>query len=222
MLEQDDSLVRSDQAVLYAAVRDAAASGRLTYEHVPARHEPLLWAADTAACAGRAAPLARPAAADDQEHPHPVGAHLGPDSAKPVSPTVRRAAGLTSRRYCAVPNKPKAPEPAGYPARRAHPAPSSPPTVPPRGGMLSRAACPSSPAVGTPRSVPGRRPVACDAAAVDGSPARRCWSRPVAGPSPRDGSGGRRAAGPDALSRSRQSRRSRAVRDAGRSLAPGA
>lgn len=49
MLEQDDSLVRSDQAVLYAAVRDAAASDRLTYEHVPARSEPLLWLADAAA-----------------------------------------------------------------------------------------------------------------------------------------------------------------------------
>jgi len=42
MLEQDDSLVRSDQAVLYAAVRDAGANDRLTYEHVPARSEPLL------------------------------------------------------------------------------------------------------------------------------------------------------------------------------------
>jgi len=49
VLEQDDSLVRSDQAVLYAAVRDASASDRLTYEHVPARTEPLLWVADAAA-----------------------------------------------------------------------------------------------------------------------------------------------------------------------------
>ena len=49
VLEQDDSLVRSDQAVLYAAVRDAAAGDRLTYEHVPARSEPLLWVADAAA-----------------------------------------------------------------------------------------------------------------------------------------------------------------------------
>jgi len=49
VLEQDDSLVRSDQAVLYAAVRDAAVDERLTYEHVPARSEPLLWVADAAA-----------------------------------------------------------------------------------------------------------------------------------------------------------------------------
>jgi len=49
VLEQDDSLVRSDQSVLYAAVRDAGASDRLTYEHVPARTEPLLWIADAAA-----------------------------------------------------------------------------------------------------------------------------------------------------------------------------
>jgi len=57
VLEQDDSLVRSDQAVLYAAVRDASASGTLTYEHVPARTEPLLWVADAAAwCSSRGAP----------------------------------------------------------------------------------------------------------------------------------------------------------------------
>lgn len=57
VLEQDDSLVRSDQAVLYAAVRDAGASGRLTYEHVPARSEPLLWLADAAAwCWSRGGP----------------------------------------------------------------------------------------------------------------------------------------------------------------------
>lgn len=41
--------MRSDQAALYAAVRDAAAADRLTYEHLPARSEPLLWVADTAA-----------------------------------------------------------------------------------------------------------------------------------------------------------------------------
>ena len=57
VLEQDDSLVRRDQAVLYAAVRDAAASDRLTYEHLPARSEPLLWVADAAAwCWSRGAP----------------------------------------------------------------------------------------------------------------------------------------------------------------------
>jgi len=57
VLEQDDSLVRSDQAVLYTAVHDASASDRLTYEHVPARTEPLLWVADAAAwCWSRGAP----------------------------------------------------------------------------------------------------------------------------------------------------------------------
>ncbi len=57
VLEQDDSLVRSDQAVLYAAVRDAAASDRLTYEHLMAGAEPLLWVADAAAwCWTRGAP----------------------------------------------------------------------------------------------------------------------------------------------------------------------
>ena len=51
--------MRSDQAVLYAAAHDAAASDRLTYEHMPARSEPLLWAADAAAwCWSRGAPWA--------------------------------------------------------------------------------------------------------------------------------------------------------------------
>lgn len=49
VLEQDDSLVHGDQAVLYAAVREVGADGRLTYEHLPARSEPLLWVADAAA-----------------------------------------------------------------------------------------------------------------------------------------------------------------------------
>jgi len=57
VLEQDDSLMRNDQTVLYAAVRDAGASDRLTYEHLPARTEPLLWVADAAAwCWSRGAP----------------------------------------------------------------------------------------------------------------------------------------------------------------------
>ena len=57
VLEQDDSLVRSDQAVLYTAVRAAGAQEQLTYEHVPARSEPLLWIADAAAwCWSRGTP----------------------------------------------------------------------------------------------------------------------------------------------------------------------
>ena len=57
VFEQDDSLVRSDQTVLYAAVRQAEVSGRLTYEHLPARSEPLLWVADAAAwCWARGGP----------------------------------------------------------------------------------------------------------------------------------------------------------------------
>ncbi len=57
VLEQDDSLLRSDQTVLYAAVRHAGASDRLTYEHLPARAEPLLWVADAAAwCWSRGGP----------------------------------------------------------------------------------------------------------------------------------------------------------------------
>lgn len=57
VFEQDDSLMRSDQQVLYAAVHATAVSDRLTYEHLPARSEPLLWVADAAAwCWSRGAP----------------------------------------------------------------------------------------------------------------------------------------------------------------------
>lgn len=57
VLEQDDSLMRSDQAVLYAAVRAAGVSDQLSYAHLPARSEPLLWIADAAAwCWSRGGP----------------------------------------------------------------------------------------------------------------------------------------------------------------------
>jgi hypothetical protein len=49
VLEQDDSLVKHDQAVLFRAVRDVGVTDTLTYEHLPARTEPLLWIADAAA-----------------------------------------------------------------------------------------------------------------------------------------------------------------------------
>ncbi len=49
VLEQDDSLLRHDQTVLYDAVRKAGVVDQLTYEHLPARSEPLLWVADAAA-----------------------------------------------------------------------------------------------------------------------------------------------------------------------------
>lgn len=49
VLEQDESLVTFDQAVLYAAVRQLNLADSLTYEHLPARSEPLLWIADAAA-----------------------------------------------------------------------------------------------------------------------------------------------------------------------------
>ncbi len=49
VLEQDHSLLRHDQTVLYDAVRKAGVVDQLTYEHLPARSEPLLWVADAAA-----------------------------------------------------------------------------------------------------------------------------------------------------------------------------
>lgn len=49
VIEQDESLLKHDQSVLYAAVRRAGVAGSLAYEHLPARSEPLLWIADAAA-----------------------------------------------------------------------------------------------------------------------------------------------------------------------------
>ena len=49
VIEQDESLLKHDQAVLYAAVRRAGVAGSLAYEHLPVRSEPLLWIADAAA-----------------------------------------------------------------------------------------------------------------------------------------------------------------------------
>ncbi len=49
VIEQDDSLIRSDQAVLYSAVRQVGIEDALTYVHLPKRAEPLLWIADAAA-----------------------------------------------------------------------------------------------------------------------------------------------------------------------------
>lgn len=49
VIEQDDSLVKHDQRVLHAAVRAADVIDALTYEHLPARSEPLLWLPDAAA-----------------------------------------------------------------------------------------------------------------------------------------------------------------------------
>lgn len=103
VLEQDDSLVRSDQAVLYAAVRDAAASDRLTYEHLPARTEPLLWVADAAALCDRQG--SRTETARSPAHP-PSGGLPGPlhGATAPCTASVRAlaiarqaaAAGLTA------------------------------------------------------------------------------------------------------------------------------
>jgi hypothetical protein len=95
VLEQDDSLVRSDQAVLYAAVRDVGASQRLTYEHVPARSEPLLWVADAAAWCwsrggiwlGRLQPIIRHTAPSD-----PTGARSG-TAQSPAHPPSGRLPG---------------------------------------------------------------------------------------------------------------------------------
>ena len=49
VLEQDESLLTSDRRTLYTAVREAGVVNSLTYEHLPARSEPLLWIPDAAA-----------------------------------------------------------------------------------------------------------------------------------------------------------------------------
>lgn len=48
VIERDDSLVQSDRAVLYEAVRAHGVPG-LRYEHPSAHEEPLLWASDAVA-----------------------------------------------------------------------------------------------------------------------------------------------------------------------------
>lgn len=49
VVERDDSLVVADRRVLEARVRVAGVDGRLRYDHLPPRSEPLLWAADAVA-----------------------------------------------------------------------------------------------------------------------------------------------------------------------------
>lgn len=49
VIEQDDSLVSSDQEVLFQSVRRHGLVDSLAYEHLPARGEPLLWIPDAAA-----------------------------------------------------------------------------------------------------------------------------------------------------------------------------
>lgn len=49
VLERDDSLVVADRRVLEARVRAVGVDGRLRYDHLPPRSEPLLWAADAVA-----------------------------------------------------------------------------------------------------------------------------------------------------------------------------
>lgn len=49
IIEQDDSLVRADRQTLYSATRGHRIEERLIYEHVRARHEPMLWIPDAVA-----------------------------------------------------------------------------------------------------------------------------------------------------------------------------
>lgn len=49
VIEQDDSLVRSDQEVLFHAVRSHGVESELVYEHMSPRMEPLLWIPDAIA-----------------------------------------------------------------------------------------------------------------------------------------------------------------------------
>ena len=49
VLEQDDSLVAADRVDLFDSLRCVPLERRPTYEHLPARTEPLLWIPDAAA-----------------------------------------------------------------------------------------------------------------------------------------------------------------------------
>jgi hypothetical protein len=48
-IERDDSLVASDRALLYDAIRKAGATGSLRYTHLRPSEEPLLWIPDAVA-----------------------------------------------------------------------------------------------------------------------------------------------------------------------------
>lgn len=43
IIEQDDSLVKADRQTLYSAIRRHRIQDRLSYEHVRAKQEPMLW-----------------------------------------------------------------------------------------------------------------------------------------------------------------------------------
>lgn len=49
VIEQDDSLIKVDRRVLYAAIRQEQVQDTLSYTHAAKRSEPLLWIADAAA-----------------------------------------------------------------------------------------------------------------------------------------------------------------------------
>lgn len=49
VIEQDDSLVKADRQTLYSATRGHQIQDRLSYEHVRAKHEPMLWIPDAVA-----------------------------------------------------------------------------------------------------------------------------------------------------------------------------
>ncbi|WP_280235589.1 hypothetical protein [Nocardia cyriacigeorgica] len=57
VLETDDSLIDSDKRVLYQAVRKCDVADRLTYHHMRASAEPILWISDAAAwCVAKGGP----------------------------------------------------------------------------------------------------------------------------------------------------------------------
>ncbi len=49
VIDQDDSLLRSDQETLYRAVRASGVEEQLVYEHLSPRREPMLWIPDAVA-----------------------------------------------------------------------------------------------------------------------------------------------------------------------------
>jgi len=49
VLEQDDSVMHADRRTLYESVRAHGVEGRLVYEHLRAKSEPLLWIPDAVA-----------------------------------------------------------------------------------------------------------------------------------------------------------------------------
>lgn len=98
VIERDESIEKADRQILFREVRRHGLGDILSYAHEVPHQEPLLWVADAIAWSytkaenGRNAPTRSSRGLPSCRH----------ESAKLGSPTVRKAAELTSHRYCSA------------------------------------------------------------------------------------------------------------------------